>query len=182
MKARRAPNEKHGEWIARLRTLAEVAELEHITVNELGIHVFIESADQKMSKLAIDELEKKTPSLKRLTNAEKGTKASQWYNPNSQKGFSKAAAATNKQCGKCDAKGHTYEECWGRCTFCAKYNHRSERCFFKDAQKEEKVEKANKAQHPKQKMKNKRKAKKANKRLDKQEEVEESESEYSEEE
>ena len=42
MKAKRAPNEKHGEWIERLRTLAEVAELEHITVDELGIHVFIE--------------------------------------------------------------------------------------------------------------------------------------------
>ena len=64
MKAKRAPNEKHGEWIEHLRTLAEVAELEHITVDELGIHVFIESADQTMSKLAIDELEKKAPSLK----------------------------------------------------------------------------------------------------------------------
>ena len=113
MRAKRAPNEKHGEWIERLRTLTEVAELEHITVDELGIHVFIESADQTMSKLAIDELEKKTPSLKRLTNAVKGMEASQWYNPNSQKGYSKAATASSKQCGKCDAKGHT-----SRCTFC----------------------------------------------------------------
>ena len=99
MKAKRAPNEKHGEWIERLRILAEVAELENITVDELGIHVFLESADQTMSKLAIDELGKENPSLKRLTNSVKGTESSQWYNPNSQKGYSKAATASSKQCG-----------------------------------------------------------------------------------
>ena len=76
MKAKRAPNEKHGEWIERLRTLAEVAELENITVDELGIHVFIESADQTMSKLAIDELGKENLSLKQLTNSVKGTESS----------------------------------------------------------------------------------------------------------
>ena len=114
-----------------------------------------------MSKLAIDELGKENPSLKRLTNSVKGTEASQWYNPNSQKGYSKAATASSKQCGKCDATGQTSEECWGRCTFCGKYNHRSERCFFIDAKKEDKTEKANKAQQPKQKKKKKRKAKKA---------------------
>ena len=58
MKARRAPNEKHGEWIKRLRTLAEVAELENITLDEFGIHIFMESADQTMSKLTLDKLEK----------------------------------------------------------------------------------------------------------------------------
>ena len=124
---------------------------------------------------------KKKPSLKQLTIAVKSTESSQWYNPSSQKGFSKAASATNKQCGKCDLKGHTSEECWGKCTYCGKFNHRSKRCFFKDAPKEDKTEKANKAQN-KQKKKKKKKAKKATDRSDKQEKIEESESEYSEEE
>ena len=107
----------------------------------------------------------------------KATESSQWYTQNNPKGFIKTAATTLKQCGKCDAKGHTSDDCWGKCTYCCKFNHRSERCFFKDAQKKEKVEKANKAQNQKQK---KKKAKKATDRSDKQEEVEDSESEYSE--
>ena len=97
MKARKAPNEKNGEWIERLRTLVEVAELNNITSDELGIHVFTESADQTMSKLAIEELAKKKPSLKQLKIAVKGTESSQWYNPNNKKGFSKAVGATHKQ-------------------------------------------------------------------------------------
>ena len=73
MKARKAPNEKNGEWIERVRTLVEVVELNYITSDELGIHVFTESVDQTMSKLAIEELAKKKPSLKQLIIAVKNT-------------------------------------------------------------------------------------------------------------
>ena len=97
--------------------MVEVAELNNITSDELGIHVFTENVDQTMSKFVIEELAKKKPSLKQLTIAVKSTESSQWYNPNSQKGFSKTASATHKQCGKCNAKGHMSEECWGKCTY-----------------------------------------------------------------
>ena len=40
LKAKKASNERNGEWIERLRTLLEVAEVENITADELGIHVF----------------------------------------------------------------------------------------------------------------------------------------------
>ena len=78
MKAWKASNEKHDEWIKCLRTLVEVAELDNIASDELRIHVFTESDDQTMSKLAIEELAKKKPSLKQLTIAVKGTESSQW--------------------------------------------------------------------------------------------------------
>jgi len=87
--------------------------------------VFTESADQTMAKLLIEELSKEKPSLKQLTISVKSTESSQWYNPNNPKGFSKAATATQKQYGKCDAKSHSLEECWGKCTYCGKFNHRS---------------------------------------------------------
>ena len=54
LKAKNASNEKNKEWIERLRTLAEVAELEKITTDELGTHVFTESVDQTMTKLALE--------------------------------------------------------------------------------------------------------------------------------
>ena len=47
---------KDGEWIERLRTLVEVAELDDITADELGIHVFTESVDPSMTKLTLEEL------------------------------------------------------------------------------------------------------------------------------
>ena len=53
-----ASNEKKGEWIEQLQTLVEVAEFDNITVDELGTHVFTESVDQTMTKLALEELAK----------------------------------------------------------------------------------------------------------------------------
>ena len=123
LKAKKASNERNGEWIERLLTLTEVAELENITADELGIHVFTESVDQTMTKLALEELAKVKPSLKQPTNSVKSTESSQWYTQHNLKGYSKAAAATHKQCGKCDDKGDTSEECWGQCSHCGKYNH-----------------------------------------------------------
>ena len=64
LKAKKASNERNGEWIERLRTLLEVAEVENITADELGIHVFTESVDPTMTKLAVEELATEKPSLK----------------------------------------------------------------------------------------------------------------------
>ena len=77
LKAKKASNERNGEWIDRLRTLLEVAEVENITADELGIHVFTESGDPTMTKLALDELATEKPSLKRLTNSVKSTESLQ---------------------------------------------------------------------------------------------------------
>ena len=42
-----------------------------MTTEELGMHIFIESSDQIIGKLAIDKLQKKIPSLDDLENAER---------------------------------------------------------------------------------------------------------------
>ena len=77
MKAKKASNEKNGEWIEQLRILVEVAELENIAADELRIHVFTESVDQTMTKLALEELAKEKQSLKQLTNSVKSTESFQ---------------------------------------------------------------------------------------------------------
>ena len=74
-----------------------------------------------------------------------------------------------------------HDECWGPRSYCCKFNHRSEKCFYKDAQKKEPSKKAKKAQNNKQKKK--KKAKKATEHTERrQTEAEKSDSDISEEE
>ena len=123
----------------------EIAEIETMTTEELGMHIFIESTDQILRKLAIDELQKKTPSLDDLESAVQATEVSAWYETQTRKGYSKIASAKQgKQCSKCNCSGHSQEECWGVCKWCKKSNHPSDRCYSKPKE-EEIVEKANKS-------------------------------------
>ena len=67
--------------------------METMTAEELGTHIFIESTDQIIGKLAIVELQKKIPSLDDLENAVQSTEVSAWYETQSRKGYSKVASA-----------------------------------------------------------------------------------------
>ena len=67
-----------------------------MTSEELGMHIFIENTDQVLGKLAIDELQKKTPSLDELENAVESTEVSAWYEQQPRKGYSKVANANTK--------------------------------------------------------------------------------------
>ena len=79
----------------------EVAEIETMTSEELGMHIFIENTDQVLGKLAIDELQKKVPSLDDLENAVQATEVSAWYETQIRKGYSKIASTKQgKQCSK----------------------------------------------------------------------------------
>ena len=83
--------------------------------DDLGIHIFTESLNPTMTKLALEELATEKPSLIRLTQAGKSTELSQWYSQNKPQGYSKVAAShREKHCSKCDSRGHTSDECWGR--------------------------------------------------------------------
>ena len=71
----------------------EVAEIESMTSEELGMHIFIENTDQVLGKLAIDELQKKSPSMDDLENAVESTEVSAWYEQQPRKGYSKVASS-----------------------------------------------------------------------------------------
>ena len=111
---------------------------------EFGMHIFIESSDQVIAKIAMDELHKKIPSMDDLENAVQNTEVSAWYESQSRKGYSKVASTKQggKHCTKCDRPGHTQEDCWGSCKWCKKTNHPSERCFNKPKD-DNNIEKAN---------------------------------------
>ena len=66
LKAKKAGNEKNGQWIERLRILLDVAEVETMSADELGIHIFTESVNPTMTNLALDELSTDVPSSERL--------------------------------------------------------------------------------------------------------------------
>ena len=70
-------NEINIAFLRRVRKNLEVAEIETMTSEELGMHIFIESTDQVLGKLAIDELQKKAPSMDDLENAVESTEESQ---------------------------------------------------------------------------------------------------------
>ena len=145
LKMKKHQNESSTDFLRRVRRNLEVAEIETMTTEELGMHIFIESTDQILGKLAIDELQKKTPSLDDLENAVQATEVSAWYETQTRKGYSKIASAKQgKQCSKCNCSGHSQEECWGVCKWCKKSNHTSDRCYSKPKE-EEIVEKANKS-------------------------------------
>ena len=122
-------NETNIAFLRRVRKNLEVAEIESMTSEELGMHIFIENTDQVLGKLAIDELQKKTPSLDDLENAVESTEVSAWYEQQPRKGYSKVANANTKakQCSKCNCSRHTQDDCWGACKWCKKLNHPSDR-------------------------------------------------------
>ena len=56
LKMKKHQNESSTAFLRRVRRNLEVAEIETMTAEELGMHIFFESTDQILGKLAIDEL------------------------------------------------------------------------------------------------------------------------------
>ena len=77
-------NETSTDFLRRVRRNLEVAEVSSMTTEELGMHIFIESSDKIIAKLAIDELQKQSPSLDDLENAVQTTEVSAWYESQSR--------------------------------------------------------------------------------------------------
>merc|ERR1711873_165967 len=160
MKMKKFQSESCSEFLRRIRKNLEVAEIATMSAEELGIHVFIEGVDQVITKLAMDELQKPSPSIDDLETAVQNTEVSVWYGQETKKGYGKLATTRqgSKHCTKCDRPGHLQEDCWGSCKWCKKTNHPSDRCFNKPKE-DSNAEKANKTK--KKPNKKKKKAKKA---------------------
>ena len=54
LKCKKAGNERIIDWLERLHSIFEVAQVETMTADELCIHIFAESVDSTMTKLAFD--------------------------------------------------------------------------------------------------------------------------------
>ena len=78
MKMKKFQNESSTEFLRRIRKNLEVAEVSSMSSEELGMHIFIESSNQVIAKLAMDELQKQIPSMDDLETAVQNTEVSAW--------------------------------------------------------------------------------------------------------
>ena len=121
--------------------------------NEFQIHLFIESADSQMAKMATELLETENPTMQRLKVKVKETKNSIWYRQ--KKEYRKMANfKKEKFCEPCNTKS----ECWGPCGICGRRNHQKEFCKFKDKANNQNANRVNKATNKKKKKKTSKKA------------------------
>ena len=106
LKAKKAGNERNINWLERLHNILEVAEVETMTQDELCTHIFAESIDSPMTKLALDILAEDDPKITKLKHTVRATEVSKRYNQgNRNKGYGKAAMVQKeKHCTKYDSR------------------------------------------------------------------------------
>ena len=91
----------------------------------------------------------------------KEVESSIWYTETSGNNYSKLAAVQrDKYCSTCDSRPHETRDCWDKCPYCSKYNHKKEFCRFHEVNHRDNTERAHKAENKKN-SKKKKKAKKA---------------------
>ena len=65
LKAKRG-SETHSDFLDMLGNLLSAAEFDQMTGDEMVIHLFKESADAQMARIAMDILEKENPTMRKL--------------------------------------------------------------------------------------------------------------------
>ena len=115
-----------------------------MTGDEFQIHLFIESANFQMAKMATKLLETEKPTMQRLQVKVKEMENSIWYSQ--KKEYEKMTNfRKEKFCKPCNSKTHTESECWGPCSFCGRRNHQKEHCKYKDNANNQNAGRASKA-------------------------------------
>jgi hypothetical protein len=128
MKAKRNQT-RHTEFIFTLEKLMSVAEFETMTKEHYILHLFAETADSTMSKLALDILSSTNPNIAELRNKVTEVENAIWYK--STQGLSKAATfIAGRYCETCKSKSHTTDACWGKCAVCKGFGHKAEFCRY----------------------------------------------------
>jgi hypothetical protein len=126
MKAKRNQT-RHTEFIFTLEKLMSVAEFETMTKEQYILHLFAETADSTMSKLALDILSSTSPNLAELRNKVTEVENAIWYK--GTQGLSKAATyIAGRYCETCKSKSHNTDDCWGKCSVCKGFGHKAEFC------------------------------------------------------
>jgi hypothetical protein len=103
MKAKRN-QARHTEFIFTLEKLISVAEFEDMTKEQMVIHLFAETADSTMSKLALDILSTTNPTLAELRTKVTEVENAIWYK--GTQGIVKSATLNmiGKHCETCNGK------------------------------------------------------------------------------
>ena len=81
LKAKRNSN-KHSDFLYQLETLMSVAEFEEMSADEMAIHLFVETGDAVMSKLALEILANIRPTVSDLRVKVTETENAIWYKQN----------------------------------------------------------------------------------------------------
>ena len=127
MKAKRN-QARHTEFIFTLEKLISVAEFEDMTKEQMVIHLFAETADSTMSKLALDILSTTNPTLAELRTKVTEVENAIWYKGTQGLGKSATLNVMEKHCETCNGKTHNTENCWGKCEVCQRFGHKAEVC------------------------------------------------------
>ena len=135
-----------------LSKLYSVAEYDKMTGDEFQIHLFIESGDSQLSKIATELLGKDNPTMYKLKIKVKETENSTWYSWKKEYG-KMANLRKEKFCKPCNSMTHTESECWAPCSFWGRRNHKKEFCKFKDNPNNQNTIRANRAAEKKEKKK-----------------------------
>ena len=125
MKAKRNSN-KHSDFLYQLETLMSVAEFEKMSADEFIIHLFVETADATLAKLALEILSVNKPLVSTLRIKVQETENSIWYKSNT--GMVKVVITWERWCEPCKSRTHNEKDCWGECSVCQRRGHRAEVC------------------------------------------------------
>ena len=121
LKAKKTGSERNIDYLERLRKMFEVAGVEKMTLDEIGMHIVAENVDLTITKLALDDLSEEVPTITKLKHKVRSTEVSKWYNTN--KNYDKAAMVQkDKHCTTCNSKTQPTSKCWGPCSYCGRYN------------------------------------------------------------
>ena len=138
-----------------------MAEYDEMTGDEFQVHLFIESANAHMRKLATEVLGKENQTMQQLKVMVIETKNALWYNQKKDYGKMANVRKGNKFCKPCNNKMHSEADCWGPCGHCGRRNHQTAYCKFKESSSpNQTAERASKGTE-KSKKKNKKTSKKA---------------------
>ena len=117
----------------KLEKSMEVCEWETMSKDEFLTHLFAESADMTMSKIAVEILSGKKPTVAELRNKIAETENSLWYNPNRNMNMGKYAWGPGGAggqvpqggfCKPCGSTSHWESQCFGVCPHCSRRGHK----------------------------------------------------------
>ena len=101
----------------KLRETYSVIEYDKMSLDRFLIHLFIRNADNMMSKMAQEILEREHPSIHIVFYKIREIKAAVRYNNKKEFGMM-ANVRPPRYCKSCDSKTHNESEWWGECEHC----------------------------------------------------------------
>ena len=135
----------HSDHLQNLEKNMEICDWESMTKDEFLIHLFAESADMTMSKIAMEILSSKNPKIADLRSKIAETENSLWYGNNRSLNMGKYAGGTpgggsgpggaggpggvggqviqGRFCKPCGSSSHWESQCFGVCPHCSKRGH-----------------------------------------------------------